>query len=1251
MPSARQVLRLLLFAAFAHGLFAAENRISRPVDPGRRITLRRHTSQWAQPRYDRGPAAASTSVPYLTLRLKPAAGLEELLIRQRTPASPDYHRWLTPDEFGDRFGLSTADMAKLTAWLRSEGLHVHDVARGRHWITFSGTVDQLNRAFRAQIHRYLVNGELHIANSLDPSIPEAFADVVSGIDGLDDFGLQPLLELEQSPGASAVPQFTAGSSRYLAPDDFATIYDLTPLYNSGIDGSGQKIAVIGRSAVNLADVRQFRQSFNLPPNDPQLVLYGPNPGITSSVVESNLDIEWAGAVARQAAIIYVYSNNLDTAVQYAVDQNLAPVITFSYGGCEAYNSIALRSIAQQANAQGITWLAASGDWGAATCDLSSPIPQASKGPSATFPASIPEITAVGGTEFNDGNGAAYWAATNTANGASALSYIPERAWNTALVRNDLSSTGGGPSLLFNKPLWQSGPGVPNDNARDIPDVSLAASPQHYPYIMYSGGSTLHVGGTSVSSPAFAGIVALLNHYLVANGTLAQPGLGNINPELYRLAQATTDVFHDIRNGDNFVPCEQSSPACSASGMGFAAGPGYDLATGLGSVDAGHLVAEWKSALTTVTTVVASPSAVSLTDTVTLTATVTGGSGTPTGTVAFLVSDSNVGTAPVNSSGVATLTLLAINLVGRNGTITAAYSGDAVFDGSSGSAAITLNLPASGSLVVPFITPNPVPQAGPFWPYRVTLIEKAGVATTLTSFAVDGVRQSLGLWTSTNIPANGAISASLASSNLNAPVNRVFVFSGQDPDGTAWTRQITVPFLPGPGPTLAPSITLSSSPGVVQQNPQADPTCQWSHQLTIQETGGFLVQLTALRFGSTDLSGQIQQLFGTTRLAPYGMLHANLCWDASTQPGTKPFQLAGLSEMGMTVTADLPVTLAAPAAVPSALSVSPQVVQIPLDSSGQAVPVSIHVNVNGSAPGWTAAIQPANRTTSWLKLSPSNGQVTLLASTAGLANGVYRALVSIEAPGAVPAVITVPVTMIVGASAGITISGIRNNASGTLAFAPGMQIAVYGSGLAPFTQQAGRIPLPFSLAGVSATINGISAPVYFVSPGQINLQIPYETGSGPAVLAVNNNGQVAAFSFPVSVAAPGIFNFFIDNTAGLRNSGAPGHIMTIFASGAGDLAPSLATGATPPAFTPVPGLPAPRLPVTVTVGGEAAAVAFAGNASGLVGAIQINFTVPADLAPGPQPVVVTIGSAASDPVTLLLEAPSGPVSAALTSAAQ
>jgi len=181
----------------------------------------------------------------------------------------------------------------------------------------------------------------------------------------------------------------------------------------------------------------------------------------------------------------------------------------------------------------------------------------------------------------------------------------------------------------------------------------------------------------------------------------------------------------------------------------------------------------------------------------------------------------------------------------------------------------------------------------------------------------------------------------------------------------------------------------------------------------------------------------------------------------------------------------------------------------------------------------------------------------------------------------------------------------------------------------------RIPLPLNLAGVSVTVNGISAPVYSVSPGQIDIQIPFETGLGTAVLAVNNNGQVASYSFPVSVAAPGIYSFFINNSNGAQNAGRAGDVMTIFVSGAGDLTPSLATGAGPSALVPVRSLPRPRLPVTITVGGEPANVAFAGNASGLVGAIQVNFTVPADLAPGPQPVVVAVGNAASEPVNLTI----------------
>jgi len=1228
----RQIARIVLYSTVASALWAADNRVVRPVDPSRVTVLRGHVPAQAQPRNDLGTAAGSMALEYVTLRLKPADGLEQFLARQLDPSSPDYHRWLTPEQFGERFGVSTGDIGKVVSWLQSSGLQVHDVARGRHWITFSGTAGQVNAAFRTEIHRYQVNGEVHFANATDPAIPAALEDVVSGIDGLSDFEPQPLVRAAQPPGAG--PDYTSGAAHYLAPDDFATIYNVTPLYNMGIDGTGQTIAVVGQSNINLADVRQFRRRFSLPPNDPQLVLVGPDPGINSAVVESNLDIEWAGAVARQATIIYVYASSVRTASQYAIDQNVAPVITYSFGSCEAYNSVGLRAIAQQANAQGITWLAASGDAGAATCDyISSPILQASKGPSTSFPASLPEITGVGGTQFDDGNGASYWAASNTPTGGSALSYVPESTWNTSVVRNDLSAGGGGPSVLFGKPSWQTGPGVPNDGARDVPDIALASSPQHYAYLIYNSGSLLPVGGTSAGSPSFAGVVALLNHYLVSNGGLAQPGLGNINPMLYRLAQSTTDVFHDITKGDNRVPCEQSSPGCTASGMGYAAGPGYDMATGLGSIDAYHLVSEWKSGTATTTTLTAAPNTVALTDTVALTATVAGNSGVPAGNVTFLTRGIAVGTASLNA-GTATITVPAINLAAGNLMITAIYSGDGVFDGSSGTTTITLNVPASGALVVPFVTPNPVAQAGPFWPYTVGLSEKAGVATTVTNFTIDGVRQNLGFWTSTSIPANGTVTANLSGSGLNAPVNRVFVFSGQDPAGPPWTQQITVPFLASPATALAPAITLSSMPSIIKQTPQADPSCQWSQQLTVQETGGFLVQLTALQAGSRDFSGQIQQLFGTTRLAPYGFLQAKLCWDSTNQPGTKQIQIVGTSELGTTVTASVAGQYAAAPTAPPTLSVSPQSVK--LASNAVSDPLPISVNLSGETAVWTANVLPANRTTNWLKISgAAPGPLTLVSSSAGLANGVYQALVTIDAPDANPPVLTVPVTMVVGGSANMTIFGMRNNASGTVAFAPGMQVAVYGSGLAPAQQQASRIPLPFTLAGVSATVNGISAPVFFVSPGQIDIQIPYETGSGPAILAVNNNGHVASFSFPVSVAAPGIYNFFIDNTTGTQNTGRAGDVMTIFASGAGDLTPTLPTGVGPSSLTPVRNLPQPRLPVVVTVGGEPARVAFAGNASGLVGAIQINFTVPADLPPGPQPVVVTVGTAASDPVNLTL----------------
>ncbi|HLX42883.1 MAG TPA: protease pro-enzyme activation domain-containing protein, partial [Bryobacteraceae bacterium] len=670
-----------ILALLAPGIgLAADDRIAAPVDANRAFVLRGHVHPNAQPQFDQGPLDPATELSYVSLLLTPSTSLAAFLDSQRNPGSPDFQHWLTPEQFGDRFGLSGDDLSKIITWLQSQGLRIHDVARGRHWITFSGTAAQVGRALRTEIRRFRVNGVDHFSNSTDPSIPAALAPVVSGFAGLNDFDYQPAYR-----NSRLAPDYNSGSSHYLAPDDFAAIYDLTPLYAAGIDGTGQKIAIIGRTDVDLTDIRAFRKRFNLPAKDPQLVLFGTDPGTSAGdLTEADLDLEWSGAIARNATIIYVYSRGINISAQYAVDQNIAPVMSMSYGSCELANQLGLRYIAQQANAQGITWIASSGDQGAATCDLSAETPQASKGLTADFPASIPEITGVGGTRFSEGN-ANYWASTNSANGASALSYIPEIVWNDSVERNQLAASGGGASALFTKPVWQTGPGVPADNARDVPDVSLAASPDHDGYLFQTSGALRVVGGTSAGAPSFAGILALLNQYLVSKKILTQPGLGNVNPTLYRLAQSTSDIFHDITTGDNRVACEQDSPNCVNGLVGYAAGPGYDLATGLGSFDANRLVTEWTSGPSTTTSITAAPTSFALTDTLQLTATVTGsGKVIPTGSVTFLSNDISLGSAPLSAAGIATLSAAGSLVGGGNGTVSALYSGDTVFNASSGS---------------------------------------------------------------------------------------------------------------------------------------------------------------------------------------------------------------------------------------------------------------------------------------------------------------------------------------------------------------------------------------------------------------------------------------------------------------------------------------------------------------------------------------------------------------------------------------
>lgn len=575
------------------------DRVTGMVDERARLVRPGNVHPLARPEYDLGAAAPDLRLDRMILVLQPdeaqQTALDEFLAAQNDPQSPQYHKWLSPDEFGGAFGVSAHDADQVVKWLDGHGFEVEPATGSRRTITFSGTAAQVERAFHTSIHSYNVNGQVHHANAADPEIPRALAAVVHGVLSLHDFHAAGQHTAPQSM-LEASPAYTSGSSHYLAPSDFATIYDVGSLYNSSIDGSGQSIAIAGRCNIKTADVQNFRSMFGLPVNNPTVILNGSNPGIvsTNEQFEATLDVEWSGAVARNAAIQFVVSKStfstdgISLSSQYIVNHNLAPVMSLSFGSCESTMGSSQNqfwnSLWQQAAAEGITVLVSSGDSGAAGCDSASST-SARNGLGVNGLCSPPFSTCVGGTEFNDtSNPSAYWSTTNAPTTlSSVLSYIPEMAWNesgTVAGGSQLWSSGGGQSKVYSKPSWQSAPGVPADGKRDVPDVSLNAA-THDGYLVVMNGNLYVVGGTSASAPSLAGLMGL-----VVQKTGARQG--NANPNFYSLAtkQSTggAAVFHDVITGNNSVP-----------GLtGFNAVPGYDQATGLGSVDAAILVNNWSA---------------------------------------------------------------------------------------------------------------------------------------------------------------------------------------------------------------------------------------------------------------------------------------------------------------------------------------------------------------------------------------------------------------------------------------------------------------------------------------------------------------------------------------------------------------------------------------------------------------------------------------------------------------------------------
>jgi subtilase family serine protease len=697
------------------GYAVVPQRIAGDLTTGPKVPLRGNVHGLARPEFDLGRADGSGLIEGITLSLRPSPAqqqdLNQFLAQLGDPHSKNFHKYLTPAQFGERFGMNQSDLDKITAWLQKEGFANISVANGRNQVSFDGTVGQIESVFAMEMHNYLVHGEVHLANAGEPSVPAALSGIVGSLWHIDDFSPKPRVAVKPN-----LTSFVSGN-HFLTPGDFAKIYDLGALYTAG--GSGQKIAVIGQSTVNASDLNNFRSAAGLPASTVTMTVAGGTgtrcPGDEG---ESDLDIEWSGGVAQNANITFVFAglgsgetcsnraNNIWNALNYVIQHNVAPFISTSYGFCEsglgqAFVVNTLQAELQQGQTQGQTLVAASGDSGAADCE-SSGSTSATTGLAVDAPSSIPEATGAGGNEFSGdiagtvngttaGPAPPYWAASNAGSDAivTALQYIPEIAWNDTLNINNtpptLSATGGGASIFFAKPTWQTGTGVPADGKRDVPDISLTTSQFHDPYLICSedtgssttqstctsgfrtgaGGNFSAVGGTSAAAPTFTAILALINQSLNNPGTT---GLAPVNPMLYSLAATNPTAFHDVTGGDNKVPCTAPSTNCptGTTTIGFAAGTGYDQVTGLGSVDVTNLATAWAAALAqyTLSASALSPASVSAGNSTTATITVAPTTGsTFTGTINYACSGLPTGatcsfnpTTTTGTSGTTTLTI-------------------------------------------------------------------------------------------------------------------------------------------------------------------------------------------------------------------------------------------------------------------------------------------------------------------------------------------------------------------------------------------------------------------------------------------------------------------------------------------------------------------------------------------------------------------------------------------------------------------
>jgi pseudomonalisin len=715
-------LVLLTVVASAQPRSAVQaDRVGASPDLRATTLLRGHVPAWAVRANDQGAVPDDTSLR-LTFVLSRSPELQasftQLLADQQNPNSPSYHQWLTPQQVGERYGPTQHDLDVLTNWLGSQGLTVIETAPSRVFVSVVGPASTVAKALATSFHSFNDNGKSRMSATADPSIPAVFATIVSSISGLADTDIRPMHHVLAMPMAAESgsmgdqPQYTTSNgAHYVTPGDFATVFDVKAVYSSGYTGAGQKVAIIGRSRVASADITEFETNTGLATNLPNVVIppTGVDPGISGNgdQGEATLDVDrvigTAPGVQADLVVSSSGSGGIFTAAQYEVQTLLDPVMTISFGSCEFLGGSSGVSqwdtLFSQAASEGISVFVSSGDSGAATCDADGVAPPAYQLLSINYICSSSYATCVGGTEFVEGaNPTQYWSTANGAGLASALGYIPEGAWNESNGSSGpvVLGGGGGASIYVPKPAWQTGIGVPADNARDVPDVSFPSAGHDGYFTCYAvGGGDCSANrfeiffGTSAAAPGMAGVVALLNQKTGGSQ-------GNLNPLLYRLASSSPSAFHDATPTSSGLAnnCFISTPSvCNNSVPGILVGPpglagyalttGYDQATGLGSLDVANFLNAAASLprsnlAPTVLTVRESASTISSKGTVLFTAILTSTTaGTPTGTVQFYADGSALGVPVTLVSGTAITPAMPFTAAG-NYDIFAVYSGDSTY---------------------------------------------------------------------------------------------------------------------------------------------------------------------------------------------------------------------------------------------------------------------------------------------------------------------------------------------------------------------------------------------------------------------------------------------------------------------------------------------------------------------------------------------------------------------------------------------